>query len=65
MVVTAGGFAQPLRVLFSPLFALRRVCNPAPLCGGLLSEGACVSTRYWHCANWRCCWLPCSPEEMM
>ncbi|WP_392420777.1 proton-conducting transporter membrane subunit [Edwardsiella piscicida] len=40
MVVTAGGFAQPLRVLFSPLFALRRVCNPAPLCGGLLSEGA-------------------------
>ncbi|AKH88105.1 proton-conducting transporter transmembrane domain-containing protein [Edwardsiella tarda] len=40
MVVTAGGFAQPLRVLFAPLFTLRRLCNPAPLCGGLLSEGA-------------------------
>ena len=40
MVVTATGFAQPLRVMFAPVYRLRQVFNPAPLFGGLLREGA-------------------------
>jgi formate hydrogenlyase subunit 3 len=40
MVVTATGFAQPLRVMFAPVYRLRQVFNPAPLLGGLLREGA-------------------------
>ncbi len=35
MVVTATGFAQPLRVMFAPLYRLRQHMTPAPLVAAL------------------------------
>ncbi|MHA6311277.1 proton-conducting transporter transmembrane domain-containing protein [Pantoea sp. S-LA4] len=35
MVVTATGFAQPLRVMFAPLYRLRQQLTPAPLVAAL------------------------------
>lgn len=35
MVVTATGFAQPLRIMFAPLYRLRKYLTPAPLVAAL------------------------------
>ncbi|MTD27647.1 proton-conducting transporter transmembrane domain-containing protein [Erwinia sorbitola] len=39
MVVTATGFAQPLRVMFAPLYRLRQQMTPAPLVAALHRSG--------------------------
>lgn len=45
MTVSAGGFTQPLRVMFAPLYRMRKKLDPAPMMQSALEHSISGATR--------------------
>lgn len=51
MSVSAGGFTQPLRTMFAPLYRLRKILDPAPAMAkgmALTVQGAAKAEPWWE-----------------
>ncbi|GHL48273.1 hypothetical protein ECZU29_31230 [Escherichia coli] len=55
MVITAHGFAMPVKQAFAPVLKLRKWLNPVSLVPGWQCEVRCCSAG-WRWLNWRYWW---------
>jgi hypothetical protein len=56
MVVTAHGFAMPVKEAFAPLLKLRHWLNPVRLVPGWQSPRRRRCCAAWRWLSWRCWW---------
>ncbi|GHL33938.1 hypothetical protein ECZU26_47630 [Escherichia coli] len=56
MVITAHGFAMPVKQAFAPVLKLRKWLNPVSLVPGWQCEGVRCCSAGWRWLNWRYWW---------